>query len=56
MQFEAASILADIASGKSYQTQAVVKAGALPYLVHLLSSQNKRISEQAVWAIANIAG
>ena len=56
MQLEVAWILANISSGTSHQTQAVVKAGALPYLVHLLSSQHKGICEKAVWSIAYIAG
>ena len=30
--------------------------GAVPGLIRLLSSSQKRVSDQAVWALGNIAG
>lgn len=48
--------MTNIASGSSENTTSIVNVGAVPLLIDLLNSPDKRVMEQAVWALGNIAG
>ncbi|KNB42430.1 importin subunit alpha-1 [Blastocystis sp. subtype 4] len=56
LQYEAAWVLTNIASGNKDQTAVVVMSGALPVLIGLINSPSSNVREQAAWALGNIAG
>lgn len=55
LQLDSASAIANILSGTSDQTKAVVSAGAVPGLLSLLGSPHPVVAEIAIRALGNIA-
>lgn len=56
LQFEAAWVLTNVASGNSDQTKTIVEGGGINVFITLLDSQVNNIKEQAIWALGNITG
>ncbi|KAL2566808.1 hypothetical protein GLYMA_19G227100v4 [Glycine max] len=58
LQFEALSVLTNLASGTSEYKRVIVELGVVPTLVNLLSSSssNNDIREETICALGNIAG
>lgn len=56
IRVESAWVITNIAAGTSEQTNAVLKAGTLPYLINMLYETKELVVDQAVWALGNIAG
>uniref|UniRef100_A0A0M3IBT4 IBB domain-containing protein n=1 Tax=Ascaris lumbricoides TaxID=6252 RepID=A0A0M3IBT4_ASCLU len=52
---DAASILGSIVAGTSTHTECVVRSGAVPTFIHLLSEDDEEIREHSLLAIGNIA-
>ncbi|GAM28930.1 hypothetical protein SAMD00019534_121060, partial [Acytostelium subglobosum LB1] len=55
-QYEAGWALTNIASGNPQQTLVLVQSGAIPIFVEMLNSPIKKVAEQVLWCLGNIAG
>lgn len=44
----------NIVTGDDVQTQVILNSGALPHILHLLSSEKESIRKEASWTISNI--
>lgn len=44
----------NIVTGDDTQTQVILNSGALPHILHLLSSDKESIRKEASWTISNI--
>ncbi|KAI5185958.1 hypothetical protein NEHOM01_1181 [Nematocida homosporus] len=53
---ESAWVVTNIASGNSYQTEALIKCGCVTNLIKLMHIDDLELQDQAVWALGNISG
>mmetsp|Transcript_12555 Transcript_12555/g.20885 ORF Transcript_12555/g.20885 Transcript_12555/m.20885 type:complete len:749 (+) Transcript_12555:75-2321(+) len=56
LQFQAAWVMTNIASGDHSQTRVVVESGAAAEFEKMLVAADEQVREQAAWALGNIAG
>ena len=56
LELEAAWVCTNIASGVSEFCVKLVMAGVVPCMVHLLNTSDAEVQDQALWALANLAG
>lgn len=56
LQFESAWALTNIAAGTTENTNLLIRCGAVPKFVELLSSPNADCRDQAAWALGNLGG
>lgn len=47
-------VVGNIVTGDDVQTQVILNSGALPHILHLLSSEKESIRKEASWTISNI--
>lgn len=55
LQQEASWVLINVSAGTNEQTQAVINSNVVEPLFQLVSSRDPKVSENAVWALSNIA-
>ncbi|CAA7034173.1 unnamed protein product [Microthlaspi erraticum] len=56
LQFEAAWVLTNIASGTSDHVKVLINLNVVPIFVHLIASPRDDVREQVVWALGNLLG
>jgi len=56
VQVESLWVLTNLAAGTTEHTHLLIKNGAVPILINLLTSPNEEVLEQALWVLGNLAG
>lgn len=54
LQCEVLWVLTNVASDQTEHVRAVIEAGAIPWLLHLVGSRAPQVQEHAVWTLGNI--